>query len=397
LSLLESREKSHGIRSIFLAPTKELAEQIHRETLRLSQGRKLKITLLKKSVAMTAIASQSTATLSRCDVLVATPMRLLTLIRNKSIDLSHVEIVILDEADKLFELDSGHADPSETEEAVEGDNANISTRSSFLTQIDEILHECQPKIQCGLFSATIGPQVQELASTLLKRPIHITIGTANAGASTINQRLIFVGREEGKLLGMRQLIQQGIKPPVLIFLQSKDRAKELFRELVYDGINVDLIHSERTAQQREEIIKRFRIGEIWVLICTDLMARGVDFKGVNMVINYDLPQSAVSYIHRIGRTGRANKLGEAVTFFTEDDIPRMRPIANVMKLSGCQVPDWLLNIKPLSTKEKRVLRRKAPSRRPITSVVKENRMRGKRARNQRTIEAGSAEVNEDMD
>ena len=161
-------------------------------------------------------------------------------------------------------------------------------------------------------------------------------------------------------------------------MQSKDRAKDLFRELVYDGINVDVIHAERTQQQREDIIRlllhtgtsiiivswtvldctrlfymyrfflifyhlfsclflfcrrRFRVGDIWVLICTDLMARGVDFKGVQMVINYDLPQSAVAYIHRIGRTGRAGKRGTAVTFFTEEDMPKLRPIANVIKVS----------------------------------------------------------------
>jgi ATP-dependent RNA helicase DDX52/ROK1 len=108
------------------------------------------------------------------------------------------------------------------------------------------------------------------------------------------------------------------------------------------------MHSNRSAAQREEVMQRFRRGEIWVLICTDLMARGIDFQGVQMVINYDLPNTAVNYIHRIGRTGRAGRKGEAVTFFTEDDIARLRPIANVVKLSGCPVPDWMLAIKPVS-------------------------------------------------
>ena len=95
------------------------------------------------------------------------------------------------------------------------------------------------------------------------------------------------------------------------------------------------------------------------------MARGVDFKGVQMVINYDLPQSAVAYIHRIGRTGRANNRGTAVTFFTEEDMPRLRPIANVIKLSGCTVPDWMLNIRAMKTKERKKLRLMAPRRREI--------------------------------
>jgi ATP-dependent RNA helicase DDX52/ROK1 len=181
-----------------------------------------------------------------------------------------------------------HGDGDNQNNEGEGDDASAS---SFLRQIDEILSICPSSgIQRGLFSATLGPFVKELAAGFLKDPVTVTIGVENAGATTIDQKLVFVGREEGKLLAMRQLIQQGLRPPVLIFLQSKDRAKELFRELVFDGINVDVIHAERTEQQREEVIRRFRTGDIWVLICTDLMARGVDFKGVQMVINYDLPQ-----------------------------------------------------------------------------------------------------------
>lgn len=206
-------------------------------------------------------------------------------------------------------------------------------------------HSC---IQRALFSATITPFVQELSSSFLHDMVSVSVGVDNAGASTIDQRLVFVGREDGKLLGLRQLVQSGIKPPVLLFVQSKERAKALYSELVYDGINVDAIHADRTPQQREDSIARFRRGETWVLICTDLMARGVDFRGVQMVINYDLPQSAVSYIHRIGRTGRAGCTGQAVTFFTESDIPNIRSIVNVMKLSGSEVPDWLQNVKQVS-------------------------------------------------
>ena len=234
--------------------------------------------------------------------------------------------------------------------------------------MDEILAQCsntsQP-VQRALFSATIGSFVRELASAFLVNPIEVSIGVENSGASTIHQKLLFVGREDGKILAIRQLIQQGLTPPVLIFVQSTDRAKDLFKELVFDGINVDFMHAGRSAIQREEVIRRFRIGEIWVLICTDLMARGIDFKGVQMVINYDLPLTPVSYIHRIGRTGRAGRTGQAITFFTEQDIPRIRPIANVMKLSGCEVPEWMLRIKQLTTKKKRILRKHAPNRRRV--------------------------------
>lgn len=290
------------------------------------------------------------------------------------------------EADKLFEQDSGADHLSAEQEAAAVGPGGINSRSSFLNQVDEILAECGTAystngegdgdgdregrkkkggkkksskksetevmkektvtLQRALFSATIGPSVQELAASFLHNPVELSIGVVNAGASSIDQRLVFVGREDGKLLAIRQLIQQGeLKPPVLLFLQNKERAKELYRELVYEGINIDVIHGDRSQQQREDVIRKFRQGETWVLICTDLMARGIDFKGVKMVINYDLPQSGVAYIHRIGRTGRAGREGEAITLFTENDIPSMRSIANVMKLSGCKVPDWLLAVK----------------------------------------------------
>ena len=127
-----------------------------------------------------------------------------------------------------------------------------------------------------------------------------------------------------------------------MFVQTKERAKELYTELVYDGINVDVIHAERSQLQRDNVVKSFRSGQIWVLICTELMGRGIDFKGVNLVVNYDFPPSAISYIHRIGtfnyvscrfiilnfvisgRTGRAGRPGKAITFFTESDSVYLR-------------------------------------------------------------------------
>jgi ATP-dependent RNA helicase DDX52/ROK1 len=132
---------------------------------------------------------------------------------------------------------------------------------------------------------------------------------------------------------------------VLIFVQSIDRAKELFHELVYDGINVDVIHSERTQAQRDAIVASFRAGRIWFLIATELLSRGMDFKSISTVINYDFPQSSVSYIHRIGRAGRAGRPGSAVTLFTKEDVAHLRTIAQVMRSSGCDVPDWMLALK----------------------------------------------------
>lgn len=189
------------------------------------------------------------------DLLVATPLRLLSVVRAGGIDLSNVQVLVLDEADKLFELDnggnrnqdedldeeekptdSGKGDDSEEEEDSDDEDEDAATkqpservRTSFLSQVDEILAECPSKgVQRALYSATVGPFVKELASSFLNNPVHITIGKENAGASTINQKLVFVGREDGKLLAIRQIIQAGLRPPVLLFLQSIDRAKVRF-------------------------------------------------------------------------------------------------------------------------------------------------------------------------
>lgn len=134
------------------------------------------------------------------------------------------------------------------------------------------------------------------------------------------------------------------------------------------GINVDVIHADRSPEQRDAVIRNFRLGKVWVLLSTDLLARGVDFKGVNMVVNYDFPPSAVSYIHRIGRTGRAGLKGTAVTFFTESDMPALRSIANVVRLSGGEVPDWMLSLKGERRDVKKRRETGAPPRRDTIST-----------------------------
>lgn len=125
---------------------------------------------------------------------------------------------------------------------------------------------------------------------------------------------------------------------------------------------MDVVHADRTQQQRDDVIKSFREGKVWVLICTELIGRGIDFLGVNLVINYDFPASAISYIHRIGRTGRAGRKGKAITYFTQDDKPKLRSIANILRNSGCKVPEYMLTIKKQSKKVRRQLEKTIPKR-----------------------------------
>lgn len=252
---------------------------------KLTKNKPFKIVLLSKAT--------NSESLKINDILISTPLRLVGALQNGNLKLDNVKHLILDEADKLLEL-------------------------GFLEQMDEIFSSCSNNhIQKSLFSATIPSGVEELAKSIMKDPIQVVIGRKNAATSLIEQKLLFVGQESGKLVAIRQLIHEGFKPPVLIFVQSIARAQELFNELIYDGINVDMIHSERSQLQRDNIVSNFRIGKIWVLISTELISRGIDFKNIQLVINYDFPQTAASYIHRIGRTGRCNQPGKAITYFTK--------------------------------------------------------------------------------
>lgn len=224
------------------------------------------------------------------------------------------------------------------------------------------------RLVVGLFSATMPQGIEELALAVLRDPLRIMVGGRGAGgaaASSVKQKLLFVGREDGKLLAIRQMVAEGLRPPALIFVQSKERALQLHKALLFEGLNADAIHADKSPAAREEAVTRFRRGETSFLIATDVLGRGMDFKAVRVVINYDFPTSAVSYIHRVGRTGRGGRTGEAVTLFTEDDIPLLRSIANVMRLSGCDVPEWMLQLKKLPRAERKRLDRSAPHRRDI--------------------------------
>ncbi len=147
-------------------------------------------------------------------------------------------------------------------------------------------------------------------------------------------------------MAVRQLLQRGIQPPILIFMKTVERANELFSDLRMDGnfIPMEVIHAGKSEAERSLIIKRFHEGSVWILVTTDLLARGIDFHNVQTVINYDLPETTAAYIHRIGRTGRAGRSGHAITFFTLQDKPHLKTIANVMKASRCHnFPDYILN------------------------------------------------------
>ncbi|XP_036975743.1 probable ATP-dependent RNA helicase DDX52 [Acanthopagrus latus] len=336
-----------GFRAVIISPTRELASQTYRELLRLSEGVGFRVHIIDKaSLAAKKYGPQSS---KKYDILVSTPNRLIFLLNQDppALDLSSVEWLVVDESDKLFE----------------------GGKTGFREQLATVFLACSgSKVRRAFFSATCTSDVEQWCRLNLDNLVSVNIGHRNTAVETVEQELLFVGTENGKLVAMRDIIKKGFLPPMLVFVQSIDRARELFHELVYEGINVDVIHADRTQQQRDNVVNSFRSGKIWVLICTALLARGIDFKGVNLVLNYDFPTSSVEYIHRIGRTGRAGHQGKAITFFTENDKPLLRSIANVIKQAGCPVPDYMIGFKKIHSKVKRRLEKRPPKRSTICTT-----------------------------
>ncbi|KAK1226960.1 RNA-dependent ATPase rok1 [Marasmius sp. AFHP31] len=341
----DGSDEGKGVRALVLAPTKELAHQIHNECLKLAQGRKWRVVLFSKATANTlsngevrdkvGLSSQppphASVRLNRfdLDIIISTPLRLVASLQSGNVSLSNVRHLILDEADRMLD-------------------------SEFLSQVQEVVAACtHPKLQKAVFSATLPANAEKLTMDLLNDPIRVVVGLKDTPLPLIAQSLTYVADDPSKLPSLLTYFSQPYNPPVVIFTSTQPRASSLAEELVLNGIqNVDCLHAGMSAKEREDTVSRMRRGECWVLVSTEVMARGMDFKGVREVINYDFPTSVQSYIHRIGRTGRAGREGKAVTFFTDEDAPFLKSIANVLLQSGSPVPDWILKL-PKPSKMKR--------------------------------------------
>ncbi|GAA5886467.1 hypothetical protein JCM5296_001917 [Sporobolomyces johnsonii] len=408
-------------KAVIIEPTRELAMQVLRETRRLADGGDWRVGVLgEEGVGMVksekgkkgkgkqakkgkkgkgkkeggedaeenAVEKEDDVEeedapapyLGPMDILITTPLRLIFALKSSTVSLSSTTHLILDEADKLFEL-------------------------NFLEQTDEILAACkrsgegegQEEVRKGMFSATMPSSVEEMAKSVMAGAgggcVRAIVGHKEAATTTITQSLSFVNTEDHKLLSLRSLITAGeFTPPVLIFVQSIQRAKELTTELLLDGLSADCIHAERSGDERDRAVREFAEGKIWVLVCTDVMGRGVDFKGVKLVINYDFPQSAMSYIHRIGRTGRAGKEGRAITFFTKADAGHLKTIVNVMRQSGCDVPAWMLALPAPSQDAKKALKMRPIGRKDVSRTNGSAGERGEKGRKRERVMGGKQGV-----
>lgn len=315
LAKLNSHINTH-LRCLVISPTKELSQQIETVFNLLAISTGLKASYFKYKISKDK--KQQT------DVAIVTPQTAINIIKSKEFNSYKLEILILDEVDQLLNGD-------------------------WIEHIDQIICRCTNiSTKHGLFSATLHNSMNTLIKSFINNPTIVTVGQTGTISSTIIQKLIFVSNEKGKLFELQKIIEKGLKIPILIFVQSRSRARSLFWSLRKKGLKTNYITSNLPMKIRTKLIERFRRGDIWFFICTDLLSRGMNFENVETIINYDFPQSTISYIHRCGRTGRAETKGWAITFWTEIDTPFIRNIANIIKNSGGLIPSWMLNLKKLT-------------------------------------------------
>ena len=300
-------------RALILTPTRELAAQILEEFNALAVHTPLTGAAVFGGVGM---GPQEHAFRSGVDIIVATPGRLLDHMTRPYAKLSGLEYLVLDEADRMLDM-------------------------GFLPDVKRILRHIPSRNQRLFFSATIPKEIAALASEMLKNPVTIALQRQPAPAVGITQAAYPVPQPLKPAL-LLELVRRGIMAQALVFTRTKHRANRLAESLVRGGLNAERIHGNRSQAQRTEALARFKSGRCPVLVATDIAARGIDVEALSHVINFDVPAAAEDYIHRVGRTGRAEMSGEAFTFVSPDEEPNLRAIERALgkSLPRVTLPDF---------------------------------------------------------
>jgi ATP-dependent RNA helicase RhlE len=288
------------VRALVVAPTRELAEQIHEASTILGRKTRVRSVTVYGGVSR---ARQVQALRRGAEIVVACPGRLLDLAGDRSIDLSHVEVLVLDEADRMCDM-------------------------GFLPDIRRILKLVPARRQTLFFSATMPAEIRELAGSILARPVTVQVD-AIAPAKTVSHALYPVAQNLKKKLLLATL-EQTATGRVLIFTRTKYRARNLARDLAKRRYRVSALQGNMSQNKRQQAIDGFRKGRYDILVATDIAARGIDVSEISHVINFDMPDTVDAYTHRIGRTGRAHQTGEAFTFMAQGDEPLVRKIEKVL-------------------------------------------------------------------
>jgi len=287
-------------RALIVTPTRELAEQIYQVVRALSAGTRLRSATIYGGVGA---SRQIKALKDGVEILVATPGRLLDLMQQRHANLNRIEILVLDEGDRMFDM-------------------------GFLPDIKRIIKAVPVQRQTMLFSATFPLEVEQLAAQSLRDPQRISLGLSRP-AHTVTHALYPVPAHLKSAL-LLKLLKQTATDSVLVFTRTKHRAEKVARQIAHAGFRVTSLHSNRTQGQREQALSGFRSGHFPIMVATDIAARGLDVENISHVINYDMPDTADAYIHRIGRTGRAQRTGDAFTLVTPEDNDMIRALERIM-------------------------------------------------------------------
>ena len=280
----------HPVRALVLLPTRELADQVAQQVAAYAKFTDLRSTVVFGGMDM---KPQTLELKKGVEVLVATPGRLLDHIEANNVVLNQVEYVVLDEADRMLDI-------------------------GFLPDLQRILSYLPKQRITLLFSATFSPEIKRLASSYLQNPITIEVARPNETASTVSQHFYSVS-DDDKRRALRQLIKQHAITQAFVFVNSKLGCARLARTLERDGLNTTALHGDKSQDERLKALDAFKRGDVDLLICTDVAARGLDIKDVPAVFNFDIPYNAEDYVHRIGRTGRAGASGLALSFVSGND------------------------------------------------------------------------------
>jgi len=291
----------HPVRVLIITPTRELAAQVEQDIRTYGKFVQVKTSLVYGGVGM---QPQIDALRRGVDILVATPGRLLDHVQQKTVDLRQVEILVLDEADRMLDM-------------------------GFIHDIRRILALLPAQRQNLLFSATFPDEIRKLAGSFMKDPVTVEVARRNTPAELVAQvaHPVDAGRKRELLA---HLVKSNDWRQVLVFVKTKHGANRLAQQLVREGVQADAIHGNKSQNARTRALADFKAGEMRVLVATDIAARGLDIEALPHVVNYDLPHVAEDYVHRIGRTGRAGAEGEAVSLVSHEDRPLLAAIERLM-------------------------------------------------------------------
>ncbi len=289
-------------RALILTPTRELAAQVAERVSVYGRQLRLRHAVIYGGVSQRGQEGQLR---SGPDIIVATPGRLLDLMRQRLVTLDRVTHFVLDEADRMLDM-------------------------GFLPDVRRISSALGVQRQTLLFSATIAPPIETLSRQILTNPVRVAIAPARTTAETIEQSVIYVARDE-KFALLERILRGGVHQRTLVFTRTKHGANRLSQRLDRAGFRSAAIHGNKSQSARERALESFRRGMTNVLVATDVAARGIDVDGISLVVNFELPMAAESYVHRIGRTGRAGATGHAMSFCDQDERSLLRDVERLIR------------------------------------------------------------------